>query len=84
MSATRYLVTPGWVSSMSDHQRHWINHDQLIRLYGVDRRECVLGREHETRSGLIRLHPRNDERYQRPDPDNAERDAAGDSTEVER
>jgi len=40
----KYLVIPDWVVSKNDGQLHYINADKLIKLYGVDRKECkILG-----------------------------------------
>lgn len=38
----KYVVLASWVHSRNDRQDHFINHEQLIKLYGLDRDECVL------------------------------------------
>lgn len=40
MSA-RFVLCPDYVISRNDGSRHWVGADQLRRLYGVPRRECV-------------------------------------------
>ena len=39
----RYLVLPGRVYSRTDGDDHFISASQLMHLYGVDPRECVIG-----------------------------------------
>ena len=36
----RYLVMPGYVTSRTDGDRHYISAIQLIQLYGVDHNDC--------------------------------------------
>lgn len=38
----KYIILPGWVRSKSDRQLHFINHDKLIHLYGLNKDECVI------------------------------------------
>jgi len=38
----KYVVLAGWVHSRNDGQEHFINHEELIKLYGLNRDECVL------------------------------------------
>jgi len=38
----KYIVRSGHVTSKSDGDRHLITCQQLIKLYGVDARECIL------------------------------------------
>ena len=38
----KYAVYPGYVTSKSDGDRHYIGPMQLISLYGVDGRECII------------------------------------------
>ena len=64
----KYVVCPGKVHSQRDRDVHYINAEELMRLYGVDPRECVvcygddrdLGKSFK---GLITLHPRYDGDY---------------------
>ena len=37
----KYLVHPGWVTSSSDGERHWIGFPYLCRLYQVRPELCV-------------------------------------------
>jgi hypothetical protein len=58
----RFAVYPGRVLSAHDGDRHFISAPQLIRLYGVDPRECVIfhGDDRDrgkSAEGLIRLSP---------------------------
>ena len=55
----KYLVIPGWITSKSDGDRHYISANKLIRLYGVDRRECVVFQDGERGfcDSLIKLEP---------------------------
>lgn len=41
----KYIVLPGWVYSKNDGDRHFISGEQLIRLYGVNPKECLIVRE---------------------------------------
>ena len=59
----KYLVKPGWAISKTDEDRHWITADQLISLYQVDRRECVISTSN-TYKNLIVLKPRYDGNYE--------------------
>jgi hypothetical protein len=57
----RYVIHPGMVISRNDGQRHWISAEQLMRLYNVRPRECIIGsalgmRDHD---GLVHLYPRS-------------------------
>ena len=38
----KYLVIPGHVFSQNDDQQHYIGAGQLMRLYGVDPKECII------------------------------------------
>jgi hypothetical protein len=38
----KYVVCPGGVISKNDGQKHYIGPMQLIKLYGVDPRECEI------------------------------------------
>lgn len=65
-SRYKYAVYPGYVISQNDGDRHYIGADQLIRLYGVDRRDCLIIREHERGmfvGGLIALTPQSNGDY---------------------
>ena len=74
----KYVVCPGKVTSKNDGQEHYIGPMQLMRLYGVDSRECEIYepapwwpqsyyQEAEKRQqGMIRLYPRYDGDYSLP------------------
>lgn len=38
----RYLVCPGHVTSRNDGERHYVGPGALMKLYGVNPRECVI------------------------------------------
>ncbi len=38
----RFVIRPGWVTSVNDGQDHWITARQVIQLHGVDPRECII------------------------------------------
>ena len=55
-----YCIHPSEVTSKTDGDRHFIGYDQLVRLYGLDPRDCV----HQDRvrpehySNYVHLYPR--------------------------
>ena len=70
----KYLLCPGFVTSKTDGQAHYIGARTLADLYGVQMHECKVrpdrhqfgrhawGPPHD----LIELHPRNDGDYTLP------------------
>jgi len=64
----KYIVLPGYVDSKNDGERHYISAQQLIDLYGVNIKLCVIvpyGSEHRPRgyseeqfNSMIKLYPR--------------------------
>jgi len=64
-----YLVVPGYITSKADGDLHYVNANELIRLYGVDPRECVIWKNPPSWitepyiKGLIVLNPRYDGDY---------------------
>jgi hypothetical protein len=72
----KYLIIPGYVISKSDGDRHYVSGMELIRLYGVDRDECVIvpygwpkrrgGMSEQYINSLIHLEPRLDGDYSLP------------------
>lgn len=42
MAEFRYVVVPAFITSKMDGDRHYIGADKLMRLYGVDPRECLI------------------------------------------
>lgn len=63
----KYLVVPGEVVSKTDGQTHFISPQELIRLYNVDKRDCVIVSPKSiainTYRDLIKLTPREDGNY---------------------
>lgn len=68
----RYVVYPGEVRSKADGQVHFVCAADLIRLYEVDHRECIVHRQRQvydrgyiepTYPGMIPLTPRGDGKY---------------------
>ena len=75
----KYVICPGFVTSKTDGQRHYVGPYELMRLYGVDPKDCDIyeptpwwpgsvsvWRPDEEHKGLIRLHPRYDGDYKLP------------------
>ena len=61
----KYALHPGWVTSKTDGERHYISTEQLRYLYGLPRRDCIVWDRYMSDSikGLnhddyIHLHPR--------------------------
>jgi hypothetical protein len=60
----KYLVCPGWISSKTDRDEHYIDAPMLMKLYGVDSRECLIRPTGSALLGwqeltdLVRLEPR--------------------------
>ena len=38
----KYALHPGWVTSKTDGDRHHISTEQLINLYRLPRRDCIV------------------------------------------
>ena len=71
----KYLIVPGYVTSRSDRQEHFIGARQLMRLYGVNPAECVVAddtRPGMNGQGLWPLRPRFDGNYRLPSSDEVE------------
>lgn len=67
----RYVLHPGYVTSATDGQEHFIGGPRLAALYGVDIRDrwsVVFGDEPSYREqpGDVHLHPRYDGNYTLP------------------
>lgn len=65
-----FLVCPNYVISKNDGQQHYISEHQLMRLYGVEMRECVISccpQGHREEEGLLWLEPNYDGDYSLPD-----------------
>ena len=68
---TKYVVIPGPVRSATDGQIRYVGEHDLIRLYEVNRSECITRRRDDKRpipEHLIRLVPRGSGRYELPRP----------------
>jgi hypothetical protein len=68
VQAGRYVLSPGYVISKSDGDRHYIGTAQLRRLYGVpNTARCISDEAPDYRpmQGDILLCPRHDGNYQR-------------------
>ncbi len=61
----RYILHPGYVTSNTDGDRHFIGRQRLASMYGVDIRECVFGDMigYREQAGDLHLHPRYDGNY---------------------
>ena len=74
MTTARYAVHPGAMSSKNDRDVHYIGASQLMRLYGVDPRDCIIiddrrpetyqGRDNS--GGYIHLYPDYHGNYELP------------------
>lgn len=68
----RYVVLPGWVTSASDGDRHYVPARKLVRLYGVPWEECIVldddddGYDEDFVRGLTALRPRSSGDYSLP------------------
>ena len=63
----KYILYPGEVYSVNDGQRHYVTANQLMKLYGVSPRNCVLFHDYaQFSSDMIPLHPRSDGNYEIP------------------
>lgn len=76
----KYLLCPGYVTSRTDGDQHYITAEQLARLYRVNPSECEVLTKAEVRretvtmtearrrrqAGLIKLGPRDDGDYRLP------------------
>lgn len=69
----KYALCPGFVTSRTDGDRHYVGAVNLAELYGVPMSECVIfdpDRPHLAAgvkaTGLIFLRPRRDGRYEVP------------------
>jgi hypothetical protein len=63
----KYCMHGGWVKSRHDGDQHYVSAVRLIRLYGLDPKECVVSiKQFMEREDLIHLHPRYDGNYRLP------------------
>jgi hypothetical protein len=67
----KYAVFSGEVYSQHDGDHHFVSADQLVRIFNLDRRECVLVQNEDDKrgrdfSGLIKLFPRYEGDYTLP------------------
>jgi hypothetical protein len=65
---TKYAVHPGYVTSKTDDDRHFIGAEQLMELYGVSPADCVvIPWDHPAPArldGRIHLYPRYNGDYE--------------------
>lgn len=68
---TRYVLYPGYVTSMNDGDRHFIGGPRLARLYGLNIRDpnVVFGDvpEYRKQEGDIHLYPQEEGDYTLPE-----------------
>lgn len=67
----KYLICPGEIRSRHDGDIHKISASQLIHLYKVDPKECIIVNSPESARGIIWsqyivLRPRSDGNYKLP------------------
>lgn len=62
----KYLLCPGYITSWNDGDVHYITEEQLIRLYGVNRNDCVSSKDLKGSTSLIALRPRPSGIYRIP------------------
>ena len=61
MIGKKYAIHPGYVVSKFDGDEHYITFDQLIKLYGLDRKQCF--RWDERQGDSIHLYPKYSGEY---------------------
>lgn len=65
-----YAIHPGYIYSRADGDRHFITGKELIRLYGVNPRECIIVDYDEivemrgNNEMFIHLYPRSSGNYE--------------------
>jgi len=62
----RFLIMPGHVRSISDEDIHYISAQELIKLYRVDPKKCLIWNQdmgENISDKLIKLRPRKDGKY---------------------
>lgn len=64
----KYILVPGWITSQTDGDRHFIGASRLAELYGVPMGECVIAGDVSRKvTALEILRPLNSGRYFRHD-----------------
>lgn len=65
----RYIFVPGFVRSASDNDWHFIDAENLARLYGVPRSKCIDATQNGycRQDGDVMLRPRQDGNYTIPE-----------------
>lgn len=68
----KYLLCPGYIRSKKDGQVHYVGASDLMRLYNVDPRECVIfhhkaEHNHSRMDSLIKLYPKYNGDYTLPE-----------------
>lgn len=61
------IIHPGWITSKTDGDRHYITFGQLVRLYDLDPRTCIHASDLHRRPSTDDNHyyPRQDGNYDR-------------------
>ena len=61
-----YILHPGYVTSKNDGDEHYVGPCQLMELYRVEPRECIVYADkgyHVSAPGDVHLYPRYDGNY---------------------
>lgn len=67
----KYVVEPDFLKSLTDGESHYVSAQQLMKLYGVDRSECVITHKDDCNTigmdlkGFTWLRPRRDGNYKK-------------------
>lgn len=51
----KFVVLPQTMRSSKDNDHHYINAEKLVKLYGVNRSECVVLRENDSQYDIKRV-----------------------------
>ena len=63
----KYILYPGEVYSVNDGQVHYVTGNQLMKLYGVSPKDCILYHDYmKFTNDMIPLYPRSDGNYEIP------------------
>lgn len=55
----RFVMHPGWITSVNDGEKHFITVEKLIAAYGVPKNECLPTVGKFDPRGVIHLSPRH-------------------------
>lgn len=66
----KYVLCPGYVTSRTDGDRHYIGVSELLWLYGVSMNDCLIDDTSHSRlegyGDLVRLYPKSNGDYRLP------------------